>query len=68
MANTTTITSACTSEYFHFMEGMVLSVREKPEGESVDISVLDLGMSAEQLEWMEEQSQRRATRVGVRPR
>jgi hypothetical protein len=55
MANTTTITSACTSEYFHFMEGMVLSVREKPEGESVDVSVLDLGMSAEQLEWMEEQ-------------
>jgi len=54
MANTTTITSACTSEYFHFMEGMVLSVREKPEGESVDVSVLDLGMSAEQLEWMEE--------------
>jgi hypothetical protein len=55
MAKTTTITSACTSEYFHFMQGMVLSVREKPEGESVDISVLDLGMSAEQLEWMEDQ-------------
>lgn len=55
MGNTTTITSACTSEFFHFMQGMVLSVREKPEGGSLDISVLDLGMSAEQLEWMEDQ-------------
>ena len=55
MGNTTTITSACTSEFFHFMQGMVLSVREKPEGKSIDISVLDLGMSSEQLEWMEDQ-------------
>lgn len=55
MKNTTTITSACTAEFFHFMQGMVLSVREKPQGYSVDISVLDLGMSPEQLEWMADQ-------------
>jgi len=56
MSNTTTITSACTSEFFHFMQGMVLSVREKPEGSGIDISVLDLGMTPEQLEWMNDQS------------
>jgi len=55
MGNTTTITSASNSEFFHFIQGMVLSVREKPEGGSIDISVVDLGMSPEQLEWMEDQ-------------
>jgi hypothetical protein len=61
MGNPSTITSACTAEYFHFMQGMVLSVRDKPEGDSIDISVLDLGMSAEQREWLSSQAVNVAT-------
>ena len=55
MCNTTTITSGCNAEFFHFFQGLVLSVREKPEGSTIDISVVDLGLSSGQIEWLEDQ-------------
>jgi hypothetical protein len=56
MGNTTTITSGCNAEFFHFFQGLVLSVREKPQGSTIDISVVDLGMSPAQIEWLEDQN------------
>ena len=55
MANTTTITTGCNADFFHFFQGLVLSVREKPQGSTIDISVVDLGMSPAQIEWLEDQ-------------
>ena len=55
MGNTTTITSGCNAEFFHFFQGLVLSVREKPQGSTIDISVVDLGLSPAQIEWLEDQ-------------
>ncbi len=46
------IATASSAEYFHFLQGMILSVREKPQGRSVDICVYDLGMTADQLAWL----------------
>ena len=55
MGNTTTITSGCNAEFFHFFQGLVLSIREKPQGSTIDISVVDLGLSSAQIEWLEDQ-------------
>jgi hypothetical protein len=42
-----TIASASSAEYFHFLQGMILSVRDKPQSKDVDISLYDLGLTAE---------------------
>jgi hypothetical protein len=49
-----TIATASTAEYFHFVQGMILSVREKPQSEDLHISLYDLGLTAEQLAWMKD--------------
>ncbi len=49
------IVSASSAEYFHFLQGMVLSVREKAEGAGFAIGVLDLGLSEEQKAWLASQ-------------
>jgi len=46
------INSACSAEFFHFAQGMVLSIRDKVEGKDIDIGYFDLGMSEEQRAWM----------------
>ncbi len=52
MARKITIASASSAEYFHFLQGMVLSVREKPQSKDIDICLYDLGLTAEQLAWL----------------
>lgn len=52
MGKKITIASASSAEYFHFLQGMILSVRDKPQSKEVDISLYDLGMTAEQLAWL----------------
>lgn len=47
-----TIASASSAEYFHFLQGMVLSVRDKPQSRDIHISLYDLGMTPEQLAWL----------------
>lgn len=47
-----TIASASSAEYFHFLQGMILSVRDKPESKDVHISLYDLGLTPEQLQWL----------------
>jgi hypothetical protein len=47
-----TIASASSAEYFHFLQGMVLSVRDKPESKGIDISLYDLGLTDEQKAWL----------------
>src|SRR5437764_15454557 len=49
-----TIASASSAEYFHFVHGMILSVRDKPQSKNVHISLYDLGLTAEQLAWMKD--------------
>ena len=34
-----TIASASSAEYFHFLQGMVLSVRDNPQSKDIDISL-----------------------------
>lgn len=46
------IVSASSAEFFHFYQGAVLSVREKSEGDSVAMGVLDLGLNEEQKAWL----------------
>ena len=50
-----TIASASSAEYFHFLQGMVLSVREKPQSKDIHISLYDLGLTAEQKTWLKGQ-------------
>ena len=52
MSKKITIASASSAEYFHFLQGMILSVRDKPQSKNIDISLYDLGLTAEQLTWL----------------
>ena len=54
MSNKITIASASTAEYFHFVQGMILSVREKTQSQDIHISLYDLGLTAEQKAWMKD--------------
>ncbi|MBV8185928.1 MAG: hypothetical protein JOY64_21730 [Alphaproteobacteria bacterium] len=52
MANKIAIASASSAEYFHFIQGMVLSVRDKPQSKDIDICLYDLGLTDEQKTWL----------------
>ena len=52
MAPKIAIASASSAEYFHFLQGMVLSVRDKPESRDIDICLYDLGLTDEQKAWL----------------
>ena len=54
MGKKITIATASSAEYFHFVQGMILSVRDKPQSKDIDISLYDLGLTAEQLDWMKD--------------
>lgn len=47
------IVSASDSGYFELLQGMVASVRDKPESKGVDVAVLDLGLTRDQQAWLE---------------
>ncbi|MEG4177126.1 MULTISPECIES: glycosyltransferase [unclassified Microcoleus] len=49
------IITAADANYFELVQGTILSVREKPEGENVAIGFFDLGCTPEQLQWLEAQ-------------
>ncbi|MEP6519110.1 glycosyltransferase [Microcoleus vaginatus] len=46
------IITAADANYFELVQGTILSVREKPEGENVAIGFFDLGCTPEQLQWL----------------
>jgi len=54
MTKKITIATASSAEYFHFVQGMILSVREKPQSKNVHLSLFDLGLTADQLAWMKD--------------
>ena len=49
------IVTASSSEFFHFLQGMILSIREKPEGRSVDLGCYDLGLTDDHKAWLASQ-------------
>lgn len=48
------IATASSAEFFHFLQGMILSIRENPEGTATPIGCFDLGLTDEQLRWLQE--------------
>jgi len=52
MLDNMTIVSSSSAEFFHFIQGMILSVKDKPQGRDVPICIFDLGLTAEQKNWM----------------
>jgi hypothetical protein len=52
LAKKITIASAASANYFHFLQGMILSVRDKPESKGIDICLFDLGLTDEQKSWL----------------
>ncbi len=46
-----TIVVAADANYFDLMKGLILSIKDKPESKDVDISLLDVGLAPEHLEW-----------------
>ena len=49
-----TIVCAADRNYFDLLKGLINSIQDKPEGQSVPISVLDLGFTEEQTLWLDE--------------
>ncbi len=49
---TTTIVSASDAAYFDLLKGLVLSIREKPQGADIAISILDVGLNSDQRDWL----------------
>ncbi|MEQ1826760.1 MAG: hypothetical protein ABL921_12475 [Pirellula sp.] len=47
------LVTAFDSNYFELGQGTVLSIRDQPRGKTVDIAVLNLGLSAEQTQWLQ---------------
>ena len=52
MDKNTTIVYAADPNYFELERGLVFSIKEKPGGRDISISVLDLGFTNDQLDWM----------------
>ncbi|MFQ3612856.1 MAG: hypothetical protein SNJ68_03950, partial [Cyanobacteriota bacterium] len=50
--NSVIIITAADSKFFDLVQGTILSIRDKPEGRSVDLGFFDLGCTPEQLEWI----------------
>ena len=50
----TTIVSASDAGYFDLLKGLVLSLRSRPEGRALALSVFDLGLTAPQRAWLAE--------------
>ena len=52
MSKPITIFAESDSNFFPHLIGLILSIREKPESEQVDISIFDLGLTASQKTWL----------------
>lgn len=50
--NSTIIVTSADSKFFELVQGTILSIREKPQGNSVDIGFFDVGCTPEQLQWI----------------
>ncbi|MFT0787614.1 class I SAM-dependent methyltransferase [Synechococcus sp. H55.10] len=50
--NSTIVVTSADSKFFELVQGTILSIREKPQGYSVDIGFLDTGCTLEQLQWI----------------
>ena len=50
--NSTIVVTSADSKFFELVQGTILSIREKPQGYSVDIGFFDVGLTPEQLQWM----------------
>lgn len=46
------IVTASSAEYFHFLQGMVLSIRDKEQGSAIELGCLDLGLADDQQAWL----------------
>ncbi len=46
------IATASSAEFFHFLQGMVLSIREQPAARGIAIGCLNLGLTGEQQAWL----------------
>ncbi len=44
--------SASDAAYFDLLKGLVLSVRDKPQGRDIALSILDVGLRGEQRDWL----------------
>ena len=49
---TATIISASDASDFHLLKGLILSTRDKPEGEEIALSTLDVGLENNQRCWL----------------
>lgn len=49
------IITAADANYFELVKGTILSIRQKPQASTVAIGFLDLGCTAEQLAWLQQQ-------------
>ena len=50
-----TIATAADAGYFPLLRDLVTSIRDKPQGRQAPLSVLDLGLAADHLAWLEHQ-------------
>ncbi|MFS8907272.1 TylF/MycF/NovP-related O-methyltransferase [Synechococcus sp. OH2] len=50
--NSTIVVTSADSKFFELVQGTILSIREKPQGYSVDIGFFDVGLTPEQLQWI----------------
>ena len=46
------VVTATSAEYFYFAQGLILSLKERPETADIPICVFDLGLNDEQLRWL----------------
>ena len=49
---TVTIVSASDAGYFDLLKGTILSIRDKPEGADIPLSILDVGLDSSQRAWL----------------
>ena len=54
MRKDATIVCAADSAYFDLLKGLILSIKDKPQGRNIPISLFDVGLSKEQLRWAED--------------
>jgi hypothetical protein len=57
-----TVVSAADSGYFHLLQGLVLSLRAQASSAKLPITVLDVGLAADEVAWLERE---RCELVGV---
>lgn len=48
------IITAADAKYFELVQGTILSIRDKPQGQDSIIGFLDLGCNSEQLQWLQQ--------------